>query len=142
MALFVIALGLYYAYYYGVIYAYRYVTRGLLNPYAKNTEFLRTQLTVWYLALALVNPFYEELIVRAYVISKMEYLTGKVSVAVAASLLLQAAYHLYQGIFAGLGLCLIFLVFSVYYVRSRRIMPVILAHLYLDLNAMLQSALF
>jgi membrane protease YdiL (CAAX protease family) len=99
-------------------------------------------LNAWTLALVLVNPFFEEWIVRGFVIREVDALTGAAWKAVAASVLLQVAYHTYQGPLPALSLAANFLVWSVYYARTRRILPVILAHLYLDLFALLSRAHF
>jgi membrane protease YdiL (CAAX protease family) len=115
-----------------------YLARGRM-PYvqAQNVEFLRTGITAASVMFILINPFFEELIVRAYAISEITYLTGKTYLAVILSVLFQSAYHLYQGVFPALAYVPLFLIFSLYYVKRRRIMPVILAHLYFDLLALL-----
>jgi len=59
-------------------------------------------------------------------------LTGNTTLAVLFSFLLQTSYHLYQGIPYALALGLIFLVFSIYYARIRRIFPVLVAHFLAD----------
>lgn len=84
-----------------------------------------------------INPFYEELIVRAYVITEIRQLTNSVSKAVIASTLLQMSYHLYQGGPMAFSNGAAFLVFSIYYAKTNRITPLILAHLYMDLWATL-----
>jgi len=85
------------------------------------------------IALALINPFAEELIVRAYVISEVRTLTGKMAVAVISSTLFATSYHFYQGILPPIGHMAMFFVFSLYYAWTGRIMPVIIAHLFADL---------
>jgi membrane protease YdiL (CAAX protease family) len=89
------------------------------------------------LLFAVINPFFEELIVRAFLISEASLLTGSTGLAVILSVLLQTSYHLYQGIPNAVGDGLMFLVFSVYYVKTRRLWPVIFAHLWLDLFAVI-----
>jgi membrane protease YdiL (CAAX protease family) len=84
-----------------------------------------------------INPFFEELIVRAYFISELTALMGKAWIAVIVSTVFQAAYHLYQGYIPAVMYAGIFLVFSIYYSKSKRIGPVILAHLYMDLSFLL-----
>jgi membrane protease YdiL (CAAX protease family) len=81
-----------------------------------------------------VNAIYEEMIVRAFLISEASALIGSSALAVVFSVLLQTSYHLYQGLPYALAAGVIFLLFSVYYVRTRRIIPVILAHFMLDLS--------
>lgn len=80
-----------------------------------------------------INPFFEELIVRAYVMTEIRQLTNSVSKAVITSTLLQMAYHFYQGAPLAFSEGAGFLVFSVYYAKTNRITPIILAHLYMDL---------
>jgi len=84
---------------------------------------------------AFVNPFFEELIVRAYLISEVTMLTGSTTLAVVISVLLQTSYHLYQGVPNAIGLAFVFLMFSLYYVKTHRAWPIILAHMYSDVQA-------
>jgi membrane protease YdiL (CAAX protease family) len=84
-----------------------------------------------------LNPFYEELIVRAYVITELKQLTNSVWKPIILSTLLQTSYHFYQGIPMALGEGAGFLVFSIYYSKTNRIAPIILAHLYIDVGATL-----
>jgi uncharacterized protein len=51
---------------------------------------------------------------------------------VVACAILRGAYHLYQGIGPGVGNLLMGLVFGALYLRYRRVMPLVLAHLLLD----------
>jgi membrane protease YdiL (CAAX protease family) len=84
-----------------------------------------------------LNPFFEELIVRAYVITAIKNLTGKAGAAILVSAVLQTSYHFYQGVPLAISDFAPFLVFSVYYARTNRIAPLILAHLYFDLSGTL-----
>lgn len=86
------------------------------------------------IAYQFVNPFFEELIVRAYVMTEVENLTKSATKAILISTLLQTSYHFYQGVPAALSHAGTFLVFSIYYARTKRILPVILAHLYGDVG--------
>jgi membrane protease YdiL (CAAX protease family) len=83
--------------------------------------------------LLLLNPFFEELIVRAYLMTEVRELTGSPMLAVLVSVAVQTSYHLYKGWRGAISLTFMFLVFSVYYSRTRRITPVILAHEVFDL---------
>lgn len=121
----------------GCSYIYHLVTGHVLDLSPKNIEFLQTEITIWSLLVMLVNPFYEELIVRAYVMSEVEALTRKRSAAVILSVGLQTSYHLYQGVFSAGSLALAFLIFSLYYIKSKRITPIILAHMYFDFHALI-----
>jgi membrane protease YdiL (CAAX protease family) len=82
---------------------------------------------VWWASL-LSSAASEELIVRAYMITEVVDLTGDVLLAVLASTCFQALYHLYQGSYATLLSAGTFLIYSIYYVRTRRATPILLAH--------------
>jgi membrane protease YdiL (CAAX protease family) len=85
------------------------------------------------LPFILLNPFFEELIVRAYLMTEIRALTGSSTLAVIVSVAVQTSYHLYYGWKGALSLAFQFLVFSLYYAHARRITPVILAHEVFDL---------
>jgi membrane protease YdiL (CAAX protease family) len=84
-----------------------------------------------------LNPFFEELIVRAYLMTKIKLLTNSATKAIIISTLLQTSYHFYQGAPAAFGHAATFLIFSIYYAKTNRIAPVILAHLYADVGGTL-----
>jgi len=92
------------------------------------------------IAFVCLNPFFEELIVRAYTMSEVMSLGGSRGLAVVVSVAAQMSYHLYQGLENALALTFIFTAFSIYYVRTRRIAPVILVHLCIDLLSLLRGA--
>jgi len=81
-----------------------------------------------------LNPFFEELIVRAYLMTEIKFLTKSTAYAILASTILQTSYHFYQGTPAAVAHGVAFLMFSIFYAKTNRIMPVILAHLYADVN--------
>jgi membrane protease YdiL (CAAX protease family) len=84
------------------------------------------------IAVVVLNPFYEELLVRAFLITEFQGVYLSTTRAVFVSVALQTSYHLYQGLPEALSHVPIFLTFSLYYVRTRRILPVVLAHLVMD----------
>jgi membrane protease YdiL (CAAX protease family) len=86
----------------------------------------------------LVNPFGEELIVRAYLMTEVRELTGSSMLAVAVSVLVQSSYHLYYGWAGAISLSFMFLTFAIYYVRSRKALPVVVAHAAFDIYAVLR----
>ena len=116
-------------------YGYRQATGQPLNTTPKNVEFISAGFSLWTLVVIVINPFFEELIVRAYLISEIQSLTGSAALAVGLSVALQVTYHLYQGLTSALLSAAIFAVFSLYYVKTKRIVPVILAHFYFDFMA-------
>jgi len=86
----------------------------------------------------LLNPFFEEIIVRAYLMTEIMDLTGSVVLAIATSVLLQASYHLYYGWFGALSLSFQFLIFAIYYATKRRAIPLIVAHGFFDLYGLIR----
>lgn len=85
----------------------------------------------------LLNPFFEELIVRAYLMTEIRGLTGSATLATAISVGIQGSYHLYYGWTTALLLTFLFLVFALYFARWGRAMPVVVAHEFFDLMGLL-----
>jgi membrane protease YdiL (CAAX protease family) len=132
------------AYYF--VYATIYSFRAVVSNPSASTDLVGHQLfsggSSFALLLALVvNPFFEELIVRAYVMTEVQLFTRSAVWAIIVSTLLQTGYHLYQGIPLAVAEGAGFLIFSIYYARTNRIAPIILAHLYADLTAGLYYSL-
>lgn len=101
-----------------------------------STRFDATSL--WFLIpLLLLNPFFEETLVRGYLMTELIELRHSVALAVVVSLAVQTSYHLYYGIYGALTVGSGLSVFALYYAKSRRLTPVILAHLLWDLTALL-----
>lgn len=91
--------------------------------------------------MAIFNPFFEELIVRAYLMRRVAELTGSMRKAVLVSVLLQTSYHLYQGGASAVSLGVVFFISSVYYARTGRIQVPILAHFFNDFSATFLAAI-
>jgi membrane protease YdiL (CAAX protease family) len=96
-------------------------------------------LSAFTIVLVCLNPFFEELIVRGYLMSEILDLSGNGTLAVVASVAVQMSYHLYQGLANGIVLTTTFVVFSIYFLRSRRIAPLVLAHFFLDAYALIRT---
>lgn len=79
---------------------------------------------------------FEELIVRAFMMTEVKALTGSAVIAIVASVLFQSAYHRYQGVLPAVLYSSMFLVFALYYAIAKRVAPVVLAHFYFDLAAL------
>ena len=131
----------FYICYAAFFYGYYFIVGRAWTQSAGTQTYLNAGLTVGTILFVILNPFYEELIARAYVISEVRYLTGSGVLAVLVSVIIQTLYHLYQGVPAAVALGAMFLVFSIYYAKYKRIVPVILAHLYFDVYALLFYAL-
>lgn len=90
---------------------------------------------------ALKNALVEEVIVAGYLVLRLEQLGWKPVAIVAASALLRGLYHLYQGIGPGLANMLMGVVFAEWFRRTRRTMPLVIAHTLLDVVAFVGYAL-
>lgn len=94
--------------------------------------------SMWFLLpFLLLNPFFEELLVRGYLMTELMELRHSVALAVIVSLVVQTSYHLYYGVYGALTVGSGLSVFAFYYAKSRRLTPVIFAHLMWDLTAFL-----
>jgi membrane protease YdiL (CAAX protease family) len=111
-----------------------------IHPIVHGTKEFFGGFSIFQLPFSLVNPFYEELIVRAYMMTEIRALTGSSVIAVIASALFQASYHLYYGWRTALSLLLQFLVLAVYYARSRRALPLVVAHGLFDIVGIVHLA--
>jgi membrane protease YdiL (CAAX protease family) len=87
-----------------------------------------------------LNPFFEELLARAYVMTEIKFLTNNLPLAVIASTALQTSYHFYQGVPSAMGIGANFLLWSIFYAKTGRIVPLILAHMYEDVLATMSYA--
>lgn len=85
------------------------------------------------------SSIFEELIVRGYLMNELVALASPVWVAAVASVVIQTSYHLYYGLAGALAISGMFTAFAVYFSWSRRLAPVILAHMYVDLLATFAS---
>ena len=126
----------------GYVYVYSYYfVAGHYPLQLSGVKILGMHLSLAWLAYSLINPWVEELIFRGFLMTELSALIS-VPVAVVASTLLQTSYHLYQGTENALMLGCIFLIASIYYARTRRLLPVILAHMIADLLPLARVALF
>ena len=103
---------------------------------ACNIEALPAKLSIWCVLYVLISPIFEELIVRAYTMTEIEYLTSSNIIAILASLILQVSYHSYQGEIALFAKIIIFLPLAIYFAIWKRATPVIMAHLLFDLGTL------
>ena len=84
-----------------------------------------------------LNPFFEELILRGYLMTELKQMTNSVWITVTASVVIQTIPHFYQGATSAISLSGLFLVYAIYFAKTGRLVPVILAHLYCDLGSVL-----
>jgi uncharacterized protein len=88
------------------------------------------------IAAVLVHPFVEEIVVRGFLQSRLSQLGLAPVVVVLVSVLVQVSCHAYHGFPAILPLAAAAAVLAVYYQWSRRLWPVIIAHLLFDIVAL------
>jgi membrane protease YdiL (CAAX protease family) len=84
---------------------------------------------------AIENAVLEEVIVVGYLVTRLRSLGLSPVVIVACSAVLRGSYHLYQGFGAFVGNAVMGIVFVLFYMRFKRVMPLIVAHSILDTAA-------
>jgi membrane protease YdiL (CAAX protease family) len=106
-----------------------------------NTQVAAANLTAqWWTIPVLVlsavqNAALEEVVVVGYLMTRLRQLAWRTPWVVATSALLRGTYHLYQGFGAFVGNAVMGVVFSLVYVRWRRVLPLVVAHAILDMVA-------
>ena len=85
------------------------------------------------LLLAIGSPVFEEIVVRGYFMTRLSDLGCKPVWCVLASATVQTLYHMHKGPILVPAYAASFLVFSAYFARYRNLLPVILAHFYIDI---------
>jgi len=86
---------------------------------------------------AVANGVLEEVVIVGYLLTRLRDLGWRTWHAVAASALLRGSYHLYQGFGAFVGNAVMGAVFALFFLRTRRVVPLIIAHTVLDVVAYL-----
>lgn len=84
---------------------------------------------------ALMNALLEEVIAVAYLVERLEELRWATPLIIGASALLRGSYHLYQGYGMAAGNVVMGVLYAWYYVRFRRVAPLVVAHTALDVVA-------
>lgn len=91
------------------------------------------------IATCVINSIYEEVFVCAYVIAAMRGVRSP-WFAIHASVALRLGYHLYQGIDGVINIIPMGMLFALWYARSGRLWPLVIAHALLNLLHFLGSA--
>lgn len=81
---------------------------------------------------AIANSGAEEVLVVAYLITRLRQLGWSENSSLLASALLRGTYHLYQGFGGGLGNVAMGLVFGRYWQKTGRLWPLVIAHATID----------
>lgn len=84
---------------------------------------------------AFANAALEEVVLIGYLGSRVRRLGGSAATAVAVSAVVRAFYHLYQGVSGFVGNLLMGAIFATYFQRTRRVVPLIAAHTFIDVVA-------
>lgn len=107
-------------------------------PAALNTHWWTLPVLVLH---ALKNAVLEEVIVVGYLFQRLERLGWSPRSIIVVSAMLRGAYHTYQGVGPGLANLVMGLVFGEWYRRTRRTLPLVIAHTLLDVCAFVGYAL-
>jgi uncharacterized protein len=96
----------------------------------------------WYrvpllLLQAAQNGALEEIVVVGYLLTRLRQLGWSNGQALGASGLLRGSYHLYQGLGGFAGNLVMGLIFAWWFQRTRRVLPLVVAHFLLDAFAFL-----
>lgn len=92
---------------------------------------------VWYrlpylLLSAFQNGLAEEIVVVGFLLTRLRQLGWSNQRALAVSALLRGSYHLYQGYGGFAGNVVMGLIFGYWFQRTRRVLPLVIAHFLLD----------
>ena len=103
----------------------------------RNPDFETGVLAPLILAYSIASPIFEEVLVRGYLMTELIELRQPLWLATVASILVQTSYHVYYGFAGAVSLSGFFILLAVYFAFSRRLLPVILAHMYWDVGVFL-----
>ena len=91
---------------------------------------------------AMRHAVVEEVIVVGYLMNRFGKFGWSIPLSITASSLLRGTYHLYQGFGPFIGNVVMGIVFAWLYTRTRRVMPLVIAHALLDIVAFVGFSLF
>lgn len=91
---------------------------------------------------ALQNALVEEIIVVGYLFTRLRELGWRVPAVLATSAVLRGSYHLYQGFGPFVANAIMGVIFGLFYLRTKRVAPLVVAHTLLDVVAFVGYALF
>ncbi|MGN6440701.1 MAG: CPBP family intramembrane glutamic endopeptidase [Arthrobacter sp.] len=91
---------------------------------------------------AMRHAVLEEVIVVGYLMDRFGKFGWSMPLAIAVSSVLRGSYHLYQGFGPFIGNAVMGVVFAWLYTRTRRVMPLVIAHALLDIVAFVGFSLF
>jgi membrane protease YdiL (CAAX protease family) len=122
----------------GLVVTYGWFVITLSFPQWPDTRAMFSASSLWlFLPFLLLNPFFEEILVRGYLMTELIDIRKSVLLATVASIVVQTSYHLYYGVAGAIVVGSGLTVLAIYFAKSRRLMPVILAHMLWDSTALL-----
>jgi membrane protease YdiL (CAAX protease family) len=89
------------------------------------------------LSSVIINPIFEEVFLVGYLSKWFSNFTPVVFIIV--SITLRLSYHTYQGLWALTGMTIFGLILTLYYVRYKRLTPVVIAHALFNLSFYLRT---
>lgn len=84
------------------------------------------------IAASLFNGFAEELVMRGFLIPRIEQMLRSTLLSVIVTTLLFSSYHVYQGMWGIVSSMMVGLIFGVFFASRRLLWPIVLAHAALD----------
>jgi membrane protease YdiL (CAAX protease family) len=91
---------------------------------------------------AMQNAVLEEVVVIGYLMTRLKSFGWSTWGVIVTAAALRGSYHLYQGVGPGLGNFVMGLVFGYWFHRTRRVLPLIIAHTLLDVVAFVGYLVF
>ena len=91
---------------------------------------------------AIRHGIVEEVIVVGYLLDRLGKFGWSVPLAIFTSSMLRGSYHLYQGFGPFIGNAIMGVIFALIYTRTRRLLPLVIAHAVLDIVAFVGFSLF
>ncbi|MDR7081379.1 membrane protease YdiL (CAAX protease family) [Arthrobacter ginsengisoli] len=91
---------------------------------------------------AIRHGIVEEVIVVGYLLDRLGKFGWSLPLAIFTSAMLRGSYHLYQGFGPFIGNAIMGVIFALAYTRTRRLMPLVIAHAVLDIVAFVGFSLF
>jgi len=117
-----------------------YVVGSLLSGLgSNNVDFLPESLPLWFrvvdaLVIAVTAGVTEEVVVRGYAQTRLEQLRAPAAVVIGLPTGLWGLLHLYQGVGPALTILCLGLAYAIWFHATRRLWPLIIAHVMFDLT--------
>ena len=109
----------------------------------REVDFLPESLPLWFrvvqaVLFAVTAGFTEEVVVRGYAQTRLEQLRAPTAVILLLPTLLWGVLHVYQGLGVAMAVAGLGLLYAWYFHRTRRLWPVVLAHILFDMTQLVR----